>query len=233
MLKRGLMLLGLAGALVQAQVISIGLSGGVPISAHSTDFGHGCIATRSSVGSVSVMTCGPNRLSMKPYAVGPAVAAKLPWSLSIHAEMLYERYHRDVAHGLQVGRGISAVNFGEYFGASANGWLFPLSLQYGFGAGRLAPFVSAGATLRHLGAFKGRGTQVDFYLQPQPVAVHIETGRALDVAETVGAGVRWRWGVVDVSPEVRFLHWTSDYYQPAQNQVMLMVTIMGPIWGRR
>ena len=120
------------------------------------------------------------------------------------------------------------MNFGQYFGASGNGWLFPLQLKYTFGKRSLTPFVNAGATLRHLGALDGRGIQVDFYLQGQPASFQIESGRDLDVAETVGAGVRWRARVFDISPEVRFLHWTSAYYQPAQNQAMLMVGVTFP-----
>ena len=56
----------------------------------------------------------------------------------------------------------------------------------------------------------------------------IESGRALDVADTLGAGLRWHAGAVDISPEIRFLHWTSKYYQPAQNRAMLMLTVMFP-----
>jgi len=73
------------------------------------------------------------------------------------------------------------------------------------------------------------GTQVDFFLQPQRTSFHFESGRELDVAEAVGAGLRWR-GVFDVSPEIRFLHWTSEYCQPVQNQLMLMVGITFPAW---
>lgn len=123
------------------------------------------------------------------------------------------------------------VNFGQKYSASANGWLFPLLLKYTLRRSRIAPFVSAGATLRHLGAFDGKGVQLDFFLQPQPMDVHFVTGRDLDVAVTAGAGIKWRVSVVDIMPEVRFMHWTSTYYQPAQNQAMLMLGI-GTAWIR-
>jgi hypothetical protein len=158
--------------------------------------------------------------------VGPTVAAQLPWRVLIEAGMLYQRFHKDVSHGAVPLPGGSVTDFGQYFGASANGWLFPLQVKYTFRGRKLLPFVSAGATLRHLGAFDGAGIQLDYYLQAQPASFHIESGRALDVADTVGAGVRWRAGIFDVSPEIRFLHWTSAYYQPAQNQAMLMLTVM-------
>jgi len=159
--------------------------------------------------------------------VGPTLNFHFPWHLSVDAGMLYERFHKDVSQGLVVFR-LSEVNFGQYFSASANGWLFPLQLKYTFGARPFSPFINAGATLRHLGPFDGAGTQVESSLQPQPASLHLETGRDLDVAETVGAGVRWRAGPFDVWPEIRFLHWTSTYYQPAQNQLMLMVGVTFP-----
>jgi hypothetical protein len=58
--------------------------------------------------------------------------------------------------------------------------------------------------------------------------VHIEYDRAVDVAITVGAGLRWRVSVIDIAPEVRFLHWTSQYDQPVQNQAMLMLGVTFP-----
>ena len=69
----------------------------------------------------------------------------------------------DATHGLVAGGGLA--NFGQYFGASANGWLFPLQLKYTSGRRTLVPFVAAGATLRHLGAFDGPGIQVLSTLQ--------------------------------------------------------------------
>jgi hypothetical protein len=164
---------------------------------------------------------------MKPYAAGPAVALHLPWRVSIEAGILYERFHKDVAHALELSDG-EPVNFGQYFGASANGWLFPLRLKYTFSKRTVSPFAGAGATLRHLGPFDGAGAQADRNLNSQPTSFHIESGRDLDVAVTAGAGVRWRVGVFEISPEIRFLHWTSAYYQPAQNQAMLMLGVALP-----
>lgn len=226
---RRLALLGVLLAVVQspapAQLVSVGVTGGVPISIHSQDYGTACLVTHDPA---LVNTCGPNRFFMKPYAVGPTVALHLPWRISVEAGMLYERFHKDVAHAVELSEG-EPLNFGQYFGASANGWLFPLQLKYAFAKRRLSPFVNAGATLRHLGPFDGTGTQADFYLNPQPASFHIDSGRNLDVAVTAGAGVRWRVGVFEISPEIRFLHWTSAYYQPAQNQAMLTLGVALPV----
>jgi hypothetical protein len=217
-----LFLLCALAALAQGQPVSFGVSAGVPISPASQNQGQGCIATQPP-------QCGPNDFYAKLYAVGPAIGLNLHWGISIQASALYERFHIDQTVGLYVGRGGGSVNFGHEDGLAADAWLFPLQLRYTRGRGRLAPFVEAGATLRHLGTFNGSGTQLDYYLQPYTTSFRIETGRNLDVAITAGAGVKWRIPVVDVAPEIRFLRWTSSYYQPAQDQLMLIVGITFPL----
>ena len=214
--------------LAPAQRISFGVTGGVPISNASQDDAQACFDTRSAPSAPNQTLCGPNRFFSKPYTVGPTIALRLPWRFSFEAGMLYERFHKDVAHGVAVLAGGGVSNFGQYFGASANGWLFPLLLRYDFGGRRLSPFVDAGPTLRHLGAFNGAGVELNFFLQPLPSSFHIESGRDLDVADTLGAGLRWHAGAFDISPEIRFLHWTSAYYQPVQNRAMLMLSVMFP-----
>jgi len=203
-----------------AQWISAGVEGGVPVSPHSQNDGPGCLGPGAS-------NCGPNDLFVKPYAVGPVVDVNFPHGISVEAGLFYERFHIDLTQGLTAPHG-APVNFGHSYSASADGWLFPLLLKHTFGRQRIAPFADAGATLRHLGAFDGKGVQLDVNLQPQPTVVHIENDRGLDVAITAGAGVRWRIGAVDIAPEIRFLHWTSQHYQPAQNQAMLMLGLTLP-----
>jgi len=217
---RGLVWL-LFSSMAAAQPVSFGAAGGVPVSPRSENHGEGCFDRGPPV-------CGPNDFFAKPYAAGATIAVQLPWAFSAESGFLYERFHKDLAQGLTVGRGSNTVNFGEKYSVAADGWLFPFLLGRTFGRRRMAPFIKAGATLRHLGAFAGRGIELDFNLQPQPVNVHIASGRDLDAAITAGAGLRCRVGALDVAPEIRFLHWTSGYYQPAQNEAMLMVGVSFP-----
>ncbi len=196
----------LAAASAAGQTFSLGVVGGVPVSPESQQD-------------------SSTHFFAKPYAVGPIVEVGIRWGISVQASGLYERFHIDQAQGLTVGRGSGSIDFGHQYSVGANAWQFPLLLRYTRGRGRVAPFVDAGATLRHLGEFTGKGTQVDFYLQSHPAEFRVSSGRDLDAAITAGAGVRWRAGMFDIEPELRFLHWTSPYYQPAQNQAMLMLAI--------
>lgn len=210
----------LLSGLASAQLISVGVTGGVPVSSHSQDYGPGCT-------NPGPLSCGPNDFFVKPYAIGSTVDVDLLVGISAEIGVLYERFHKDFTQGLTAPHG-GPVNFGQQYAASADGWLFPLLLKYSFGRRRITPFVDAGATLRHLGAFEGEGIQLDFWLQPQPTSVHFESGRNLDTAVTAGTGLRWRISVIDIAPEIRFLHWSSENYQPVRNQGMLMLGLTFP-----
>jgi len=219
-LARACLLAALLPCLAPAQAISVGVTGGVPISPHSESYSPECFDHGSPI-------CGPNGFFVKPYSIGPTIDVKIRWGISAQVGFQYERFHQDLTRGLTPFHG-GIVNFGEKYSVSANGWLFPLLLKYTLGRRRVAPFADAGATLRHLGPFDGKGVQLDYYYQPQPISIHFDSGRNLDVAITAGAGLKWRISVVDITPEIRFLRWTSLYYQPVQNQAMLMLGLTFP-----
>lgn len=206
--------------LLQAQWISAGVMGGVPVSPWSHQSPPGCLDTPTPF-------CGPNDLLTRPYAVGPVIDVYLPLGISIESGMLYQDFHQDITTGLSVPHG-DAPNFGQRVGVSANAWLFPMLLKYRFGHSKITPFVEAGARLRHLGAFTGNGLQVDFDLVPQPAAFHFQSSHDLDAAIAVGAGVSWRVLRMDLEPQIRFLHWTETNYQPVQNEAMFAVGILFP-----
>jgi hypothetical protein len=199
-----------------AQWLSAGATGGVPISPHSAHY--------ADVTTLDGNT-GPNDLLLKPYVVGAVIEGRLPIGFSLVGEFDYTRMHQDFTfYNVKFG----AVNFGTRGSTAANVWLFPMLVRYNIGHRRLTPFVDAGATLRHLGDFTGSGTQLDFFLHPQPITFHTTPGGNPEIAVTAGAGVRthiWRAGV---SAELRFLHWTTGYLVPAQNQGMLQIALMFP-----
>jgi hypothetical protein len=49
-----------------------------------------------------------------------------------------------------------------------------------------------------------------------------------EIAITAGAGIRMPVSLIDLAAEVRFLHWTTGYYIPAQNQAVLAVSATFP-----
>jgi hypothetical protein len=205
--------------LALSQWVSAGVTGGVPISPQSQ---------QSSPGFLLNGVSGPNDLLLKPYVVGGTVQVNLmrSWNLSAVAEFQYERMHQDVTYSNVKGTG--PLNFGTRGAASANVWMFPLLLRYGFGHRRLSPFVDLGATLRHLGTFNGSGTQLDFFLQPQPLSLQTAPGGNPEIAITAGAGIRVPVYLFDATAEVRYLHWTASYFMPVQNQAMLTVSVTFP-----
>ncbi|HWE53713.1 MAG TPA: hypothetical protein VG273_28240 [Bryobacteraceae bacterium] len=231
MFRLVLVLLALSWS-ANSQWVSLGVSGGVPISPHSGPFYSGTIEVTplNAASSAAIYAFpGNNDFYQKPYAVGPTVDFNLPWNVSLETGMLYERFHRDFISGLIVPKGGGpGFNWGYVANTAANAFAFPLLAKYTFGHHTLKPFVAAGATIRHLGSFNGSGIQLDFNLHPNPSAFQFDPDKAIDVAVTAGIGFRYRVAMLDVVPEIRFLHWTAAYEQPVQNQAMLILTFGFP-----
>jgi hypothetical protein len=127
---------------------------------------------------------------------------------------------------------IRSFTFGFVSSTAANAFAFPLLAKYTFRHRRLRTFAGAGATLRHLSSFEGKGIQIEpqpgLGLYPAPMDFEFDPGKAVDVAITATAGLHYRLGTVDLVPEIRYLHWTAPYEQPAQDQAMLFLTIAFP-----
>lgn len=108
--------------------------------------------------------------------------------------------------------------------ALENAFLFPLLVRYNPPLGRVRGFVEAGATLEYRGAYSGRA--LVYQGTPTPLQIPYSLGaQPLYVAVTTGVGLRLRVGMVDLVPEVRIDHWTAVYDQPAQNEVMIALTV--------
>ena len=203
-----------------AQLMSLGVTGAVPISPHSATYPEAQLGISPSIQA-------KNDLYSKPYAVGAQAEFFLPLNISLEAGLLYQRFHQDISAGITPIRG-GPVNFGYSQSLAANAFLFPLLAKYSFGNKRLRPFIHTGATLRHLDTFVGNGIQLDFYLHPSPAKFQFDPQKSIDVAITAGVGVRYRLAIFDIAPEIRYLHWTAAYEQPVKDQALLMVTISFP-----
>lgn len=217
---RQVLLFLLCPAFSVAQLLSFGATGGVPISPQSQSFG---------AGSLLNGTTGPNDLVIRPWLAGGTAQLRLYRSFSLVGEFEYERTHEDFTYSSVK----TGVNFGTRGSASANTWHFPLLIRYDLKRGRLAPFFDAGSTLRRLGPFNGQGYQLDFYLHPQPTSFHIVPGGNPEIAVTAGAGIRVPLGPINLLPEIRFLHWTSRYYNPVDNQAILTLGVVFPARRQR
>src|ERR1017187_294042 len=71
-----------------AQWLSIGVTGGVPVSPQSANYRSATIdlnPSSSNQGTSDVTFLAPNDFYQKPYAVGPTVEVNLPWHLSLEA----------------------------------------------------------------------------------------------------------------------------------------------------
>lgn len=156
--------------------------------------------------------------------MGATVQLRLYRGFSAVGEFQYERTHEDFTYSDVKFQ----LNFGTRGGASANTWLFPLLIRYDLGRKRISPFFDAGSTLRRLGPLDGHGYQLDFNLRLQPVSFHIVAGGNPEIAVTAGAGIRVRLLLFDLLPEIRFLHWTSRYHNPVQNQAILALAVVFP-----
>ena len=90
----------------------------------------------------------------------------------------------------------------------------------------MAPFASAGSTLRHLGDLKGKGYVVQSLLAlHDPTTFDFPSGQPVDVGITTGAGVRIKAGPLHLSPEIRYTHWTGKYLQPSYDRVEFLIGI--------
>jgi hypothetical protein len=214
-MMRLLCLLSISCLSAKSQWLSLGVTGAVPISPHSVNYGPASIVVGQSATTTHYIEA-PNEFYQKPYSVGPTVDFNLPWHVSLEAGMLYERFHKDESQGVSMRPPFS---FGFIRSVAANAFAFPLLGKYNFGYRGLRAFAGGGATLRHLSSFEGKGIQIDprlggLGLYGTPADFEFDSGKAIDVAITATAGLRYRLGAIDLLPEIRYLHWTAAYEQP-------------------
>jgi hypothetical protein len=184
-----------------AQMLSLGVTGGVPISPHtSTD------------------------IHIQPYTVGPVIDLNLPANFALETGVLYQRLNQNINHQL------SLRNFVLPYTThvAANAWLIPALVKYNVGHRTVKPFIKAGATIRFASDLNGNGLQDDINFIPHPATFNFPDTNHPEAAITAGAGLSLHALIFDVAPEIRYLHWTSLYRQPTREQAMLMLTVSFP-----
>lgn len=118
-----------------AQILSVGVRGGVPI----TDF------FDSIQGQTSSFVNNTHR-----YVVGPSVALNLPFGFSIQGDALYRR----------LGVEYTRVGSGTAVTATSNSWQFPIQAKLTLLPGPIRPFVNGGPSFQRISRIKELPTAV-------------------------------------------------------------------------
>ncbi len=166
----------------------IGVRGGVPL----TDIINGV-----NGGGVSTAT--------RRYVVGPTLGLKLPVGFSVQADALFTRL-RVTAN--------SATNSASV-AASADSWEFPVTLKYTAGEKAVAPFIDAGASVRHLSNLGNIGPYIANAID-RDVSFHNNN----TVGFVLGGGLRFKAGILDISPEIRYTRWGGENFSQGFRQFL-------------
>ena len=127
--------------MASAQIVSVGVKGGVPTTPAVADY---------FTGPTHVLDTGR-------WTVGPTIEFRLPFGFSVEADALYRGYreHFSVVSDefiIPAGFNVGATVIPALFVSSQSGtkvWDFPLLLKYQIGSRRFRPFVGAGYAFSH------------------------------------------------------------------------------------
>jgi opacity protein-like surface antigen len=191
---RILLLVGLVSCSLSAQIVSVGVKGGVPIN--------DALDAVQGPGSVYAVT-------NHPYLVGGTVQLNLPARFSIEVDGLYRR----LGYENQVPIFVTGVpNPGAVTTrTTANSWEFPVLGKYAFLPGPIRPFVDAGANFRHIMGAEQTGGQV---------AGVAELAHDFTTGFTFGGGVELKIAKIRISPELRYTHWGSESFRDPVNSLL-------------
>ncbi len=130
----------------------------------------------------------------KNYVVGPTLGLKLPVGFSVQADALFTRLSVTATNS----------NNGGSLGVSANSWEFPVTLKYTMGEQAIAPFIHAGGSVRHLSNLGDLGPYIANAVDRSVVSSDNTVGFVL------GGGLRFKAGILDISPEIRYTRWGGE-----------------------
>jgi hypothetical protein len=129
----------------------------------------------------------------RPFEVGPTLGVHLPLGFSVEGDALFHR---------------QSLNFGlSTFNASlhSDSWEFPVMLKFAPGHSLIAPVFGAGVTARHINDFSGLSAIPAFLLNNGSASSNT-------VGFVAAAGVRFKMGPLNVTPEVRYTRWGGDSF---------------------
>ena len=181
----------LAAAPVRADLFTVGIKGGVPI----TDAFH---TARS--GSLNFFS------GADQYTVGPTIEIDLPVILAIEFDALYRRLNY----------GSDSINPGGTTATrvTGNAWEFPLLLKSRFATGLVRPYVATGASfrtlsdLKHVTSFINGPNRTTSETDRPP-----ELQRRFNAGFVIGGGLELNAGFLKISPELRYTRWGWDSFR--------------------
>jgi hypothetical protein len=201
-----------SGALASAQIVSVGVKAGVPV-------------TEALSGSYPSPTA---ILDTGRWTIGPTVELRLLYGFSVEADALYRGYREQFSFAsleyiLPGTNTIPAIFVSSR--SNTKVWDFPVLLKYRIGSRQLRPFVNAGYTFSHR---TSDVTNIASCLSSAPVCtpfVYNALGRNSfsdnNGGPTGGVGVEYRYGRIKFAPEVRYTHLSN----PTTNLVTVMIGV--------
>jgi hypothetical protein len=202
----------LMAAIMPAQMVSIGIKAGGPV----TD-------AVPSYGSIYSM------VDTGRWTIGPSVELRLFSGLSVEADALYRGYRRQL-NFVSTEAEFDGIRFPAISNSTHENtkvWDFPLLLKYRFGGRRYRPFITAGATLSHassdvtssLVCLSSESVCSGSYFRDYYNAYGRVNSTRNSAGPTAGLGVEFKAGRFKLAPEVRYTHFGT----PARNQASVIM----------
>jgi hypothetical protein len=188
-------------SLLSAQLVSVGVMGGIPLNDPTSSGG----ATKDE---------SPR------YVVGASVELKLPANFAIEADALYRRIGNTLSFSSLPAFTIFPGTTGYINRERGNSWEFPLLGKYYFHEHESGwrPFVGTGFAFRTT-QFDNTTTQTTIDTTGlSTTSTFAGSFRSnLDVGATVAAGIRLHKGRIALTPEFRYTRWGAADNQLARN----------------
>jgi hypothetical protein len=184
------LLIIIGGGCASAQLVSIGVKGGVRF----TDASSGQDESR-------------------PYVVGPSIEFRLPAHFAIEVDALYQRLGNTGQFNFSevIFAGVNTTTPASFINrVRANSWEFPVLGKYYLRPRTAAwqPYIGTGWAMRTAGLHSNTSTTTtDSSGATSTSLSHSNYGGGLDVGAVFAAGVRYRVGRLAFSPEARYTRW--------------------------
>ncbi len=180
-----------------AQVVSLGVRGGVPL----TDF------LEAAQGNESAYFTNTKR-----YTIGPTVEFHLPLRFGIGVDALYKRVGYE---GTTTGTTTSSTS------TTANSWEFPIYGKLEILPGPIRPFLDAGVSIRHItGISQVRSVFSAATLNTVEIDNPPEFNKETDVGFVFGGGIALKISRVRISPEFRYTRWGGENFRDPINALL-------------